>query len=324
MVKRGKSYIKRFNVTSVTRDKTYNLTKGTEGSRILYFSANPNGEAEKIRVTLKPSPRMRKLGFDFDFGDLTIKGRSSMGNQLSKHEVYKITMKEKGISTLGGRNIWFDRDVRRLNAEERGDFLGEFSGDDKILVITESGEFRLFSFELTNHFPDNLKIIRKFDPSLICSIVYYDGEKNFYYIKRFKFEDSDRLQSFIGDTEGSKIISLSLHPYPRVAVKFGGSHSARPMEVIDIEDFIGVKGFKAKGKRITTYEIESINDLEPVKEDIKPDENEQDSSVTEGSEQNSVASEPDESEEINSLSQLSLPFLNGKKEASAKETSEEE
>jgi topoisomerase-4 subunit A len=208
--KTGYSYMKRFSVTGVTRDKEYDVTKGTPGSRITYFSANPNGEAETLKILLKPKPRIKKLTFEVDMGELAIKGRQSMGNILTKHEVHKISLKEKGVSTLGGRKIWFDQDVLRLNADSRGKYLGEFLGDDNILVIYKNGEYELYNFDLSNHFDPGILTIEKFDSGKILSAVYYDAEQEFYYVKRFEIDEVEGKRiRFIGENPENKLVSIT-------------------------------------------------------------------------------------------------------------------
>lgn len=283
--KAGFYYMKRFAVTGVTRDKEYDVTQGNAGSKVLYFSANPNGEAEVLRVTLKPRPRIKKLIFDIDMGELAIKGRQSMGNVLSKNDVHKITLKEKGLSTLGGRKIWFDPDVKRLNADGRGTFLGEFQGDDRLLVLTKRGDFELFNFDLENHFNDDLLAIEQFNPAKIMSVVFWDAEQGFYYLKRFQIEEetsTNKPQNFIGDTNENRLIAYSWHSHPRFEIEFGGKHSEREPEIVEADEFIGVKSFKARGKRITTFEVAQIKEIEP----IKPDE--EDEIEEEGTEETGI------------------------------------
>jgi topoisomerase IV subunit A len=262
--KDGPLLAKRCAISGLTRDKEYNLTRGTPGSKIVYFSANPNGEAEVIKVHHKPKARLKKLVFEFDFGQMSIKGKSSMGNILTKNAVHKIALKEKGLSTLGGRKIWFDDSVYRLNDDGRGLFLGEFSSDDKILVITKSGFFRNVGFDLSNHFEDNILIIEKFKPGKVYSAIYWDAEQQFYYVKRFLIEESEKLQCFINEDPASKLISLTEVEYPRFEIQFGGKHKDRENEIIEVAEFIGVKSYKAKGKRITSYMVDNINEIEPV------------------------------------------------------------
>lgn len=262
--KDGSLLAKRCAISGLTRDKEYNLTRGTPGSKIIYFSANPNGEAEVIKVHHKPKARLKKLVFEFDFGQMNIKGKSSMGNILTKNAVHKISLKEKGLSTLGGRKIWFDDAVFRLNVDGRGLFLGEFSADDKILVITKNGFFRNTGFDLSNHFEDNILIIEKFRPGKVYSVIYWDAEQKFYYVKRFTIEESEKPQCFINEYPESKLVSLTEVEYPRFEIHFGGKNKDRGNEIIEVAEFIGVKSYKAKGKRMTSYMVENIREIEPV------------------------------------------------------------
>jgi topoisomerase-4 subunit A len=276
--KDGPLLVKRCSITGLTRDKEYNLTRGAPGSKIVYFSANPNGEAEVIRVHHKPKARLKKLVFEFDFGQLTIKGKSSMGNILTKNAVHKIALKEKGLSTLGGRKIWFDDAVLRLNVEGRGNYLGEFGGDDKILVITKDGFFRHAGFDLSNHFEENILVIEKFRPGKVYSVVYWDSEQKYYYVKRFMIEDSEKPQCFISEDQESKLISITEVEYPRFEIEFGGKHKNREKEIIEVAEFIGVKSYKAKGKRLTSYMVDNIHEIDPVvkKEISAPDAEKED------------------------------------------------
>ncbi len=262
--KDGPLYAKRCAISGLTRDKEYNLTRGTAGSKITYFSANPNGEAEVIRVHHKPKTRLKKLIFEFDFGQLAIKGKSSMGNILTRNAVHKIALKEKGLSTLGGRKIWFDDPVLRLNVDGRGLFLGEFSADDKILVITKNGYFRVTGFDLSNHFEDNILIIEKFGTGKVYSAVYWDPEQKFYYVKRFTIEESEKPLCFISEDPESKLISLTEVEYPRFEIQFGGKNKDRENEIIEVAEFINIKSYKAKGKRLTSYMVDNIQEIEPV------------------------------------------------------------
>jgi len=263
--KSGAAMMKRCAITGITREKEYNLTKHNQNSRILYFSANPNGEAETIKVTLKPKPRIRNLNFEMDFSELAIKGRGSHGNILTKNAVHKVVMKEKGVSTLGGRKIWFDEDVLRLNADGRGRLLGEFAGDDHLLVITKSGKFRLSTFDLENHFEDDLYILEKHKPKKIYSVIYFDAEQEYYYVKRFELEPNEKLLSFVGDHPESRMISITEVEYPRFEINFGGKNKDRKPEIIEVAEFIGIKSYKAKGKRLSKYQVELVNELEPIK-----------------------------------------------------------
>ncbi len=263
--KSGFTYMKRFAITGVSRDKEYDITQGTPGSKILYFSVNFNAEAETIHVVLKPRLRLKVPSFDRNFGDLDIKGRQAMGNILTKNEVQKITLKSKGSSTLGGRSVWFDRDVLRLNYNGQGELLGEFQSEDKILVVNSKGEYYLSGFEDTNHFEEDIKVFEKFDPEKVWTVALFDANEGYKYLKRFRFEVTTKRQNFIGENPKSQMLLITDTFYPRLNVVFGGADAHRvPME-IDADEFIGVKGMKAKGKRIHTWEIQRIEELEPVR-----------------------------------------------------------
>ena len=264
--KNGIHYIKRFAATGMTRDREYDLTQGTPGSKVAYFTANPNGEAEIIKVLLKPNPRLRNAIIEKDFSDIAIKGRQSMGNILTKNEVMRITLKKHGSSTLGGRKVWFDRDILRINFDNHGEYLGEFHNDDKILAIRSNGEFYLSPVDLNNHYEDDLMVIEKFDPNKVWSAALYDASQQGYpYVKRFTLEQSPRRQSCFGESKDNKLIWFSETPFPRIQVMFGGNDNFREPLVIEVDEFIGVKSFKARGKRLTTYEIDEIIELEPTK-----------------------------------------------------------
>lgn len=260
----GPLLAKRCSISGLTRDKEYNLTRGTQGSKIVYFTANPNGEAEVIKIHHKPRPRLKKLTLEFDFGQLAIKGKSSLGNILTKNPAHKITLKEKGLSTLGGRKIWFDDAVFRLNVDGRGQFLGEFAGDDRILVIAKNGFFRITGFDLSNHFEDNILIIEKYKPGKVYSVIYWDAEQSFYYLKRFTIEETEKPLCFINEHPESKLVSITEVQYPRFELHFGGKHKGRENEIIEVAEFIGVKSYKAKGKRLTNYMVDDISEIEPV------------------------------------------------------------
>ena len=259
----GIFYMKRFAVTGVTRDKEYDLTKGKPGTKIHWFTANPNGEAEVVKVTLKPKPRLKTLQFDVDFSELAIKGKQSQGNIVTKNEVHRFSLKEKGTSTLGGREVWFDPDVLRLNYDGRGNYLGEFNGNDLVLVILKSGEYYMSTFDAANHYEDNILRIEKFRQGHVWTAVLNDADQGFPYIKRFTFEPTNKKFRFIGENEKSTLIALSDEQGARFEVKFGGGDEFRGSIVIDAIEFIGVKSFKAKGKRISNYNIESITEIEP-------------------------------------------------------------
>ncbi len=263
--KGGIYYMKRFNVTGITRDREYNLTQGLPGSKIVWFSANPNGEAEVVKVTLKPKPRLKSLFIDVNFGELAIKGKAAMGNIVTKNEVHRFSLKEKGHSTLGGRQVWFDRDVLRLNYDGRGEYLGEFGPEDQVLVVLDNGEYYTSSFDSSNHYEENILRIERFRPKHVWTAVLYDADQQGYpYLKRFTFEPSAKKQRYIGDNEKSILIALSDAPGARFEVKFGGGDEFRGSMEIVSPDFIAVKSFRAKGKRITNYEVESITEIEPI------------------------------------------------------------
>ena len=266
---RGGEYLmKRFRVSGVTRDREYNVTqdrpdKPVPGSRIEWFTANSNGEAEVVKVTLEPKARLKALQFDVDFSKLAIKGRQSIGNLVTRNEVRRFSLKVKGTSTLGGRKVWFDHDVLRLNYDGRGRYLGEFMGTDRVLVVLTNGEFYTSTFDATNHYEDNILLITKFNPSGVYTCILNDADNGYPYIKRFVFENTARKQRFVGEDEKSTIIRLSDAPGARFRVSFGGDDQYREPIEIDAAEFIGVKGFKAKGKRLTTYTIADIEELEP-------------------------------------------------------------
>ncbi len=275
--KNGPYYIKRFNVTSMTHDREYDLTTGEAGSRVLYFTANPNGEAEVIKVTLKPNPKLKKIIFDRDFSEILVKGRQSRGNLLTKNDIHRVILKSQGGSTLGGRKVWFDHDVQRLNYDERGDYLGEFHSDDLVLVILKNGEFYTTNFDVNNHYEPNILRIEKFDERKVWTAALNDADQQgFLYIKRFTLErtSSSRHLSMIGENAKSELLILTDIVYPRILVSYGGAESFREPLEIDAEQFIGVKSFKAKGKRVTTLSVEKVEELEPLRfpapEEIAP------------------------------------------------------
>jgi len=270
--KKGPCYIKRFNVTSMTRDKEYDLTQGTPGSKVMYFTANPNGEAEVIKVTLDPNPKVKKIFFDKDFSDIIIKGRSSKGNLLTKYSVHRIGLKSHGHSTLGGRKVWYDPDVNRLNYDDHGQLLGEFYDEDQILVVLQNGDFYLTNFDLNNHFEENILRIEKFKPSKVWTAILYDADNQGYpYLKRFLMDATKRKQNWLSDNPASKLILLTDTAYPRILVTYGGVDEFRGSEEIDAEQFIAVKGFKAKGKRISTWQLASVEELEPTRFPEEPE-----------------------------------------------------
>lgn len=266
--KKGAYFIKRFNVTSITRDRDYDLTQGKPGSRVMYFTANPNGEAETIKVTLDPDPNKKKqnIFLEKDFSEILIKGRGAKGNILTKKAVHRIGLKSHGHSTLGGRKVWFDPDVNRINYEEHGRFLGEFNDDDAILVVLTNGDFYITNFDPNNHYEDNIQVLEKWDDRKVWSAVLFDADnQNYPYVKRFMMEATKKKQNYIGENPDSKLVFLTDVVYPRLLVTFGGNDATRPAQEIDVEEFIAVKGFKAKGKRITTWEVDKIEELEPTR-----------------------------------------------------------
>ena len=274
--KNGIHFIKRFAATGMTRDREYDLTQGTPGSKIAYFTSNPNGEAEVIKVQLKPNPRLRIATIEKDFSTIAIKGRQSMGNILTKNEVLRITLKRHGSSTLGGRKVWFDRDILRINFDNHGEYIGEFHNDEKILAIRSNGEFYLSPVDLNSHFEDDLMILEKFDPAKVWTAVLYDASQQGYpYVKRFTLEASPRRQNCLGDNKDNKLIWFSSTYYPRIQVMFGGNDEFREPLVLELDDFIAVKSFKARGKRLTTYEIDEIIELDPTRFPPEPEPTEE-------------------------------------------------
>ena len=299
--KKGWYFIKRFNVTSMTRDKEYDLTQGTPGSKVMYFTSNPNGEAEIIKITLDPNPKLKKIFIEKDFSDIIIKGRASKGNLLTKFQVHRISLKSHGHSTLGGRKVWYDPDVNRLNYDEHGQLLGEFFDEDQILVILNNGDFYLTNFDLNNHFEENILRIEKYDSNKVWTAVLWDADNQGYpYMKRFLMDASKKKQNWLSDNPASKLILLTDVAYPLIKVTYGGADEFRGSEEIDAEQFIAVKGFKAKGKRITTWQIESIEELEPTRFPEEPEKSEEpeDSDIEEDLDPDSGKSEQQVRDEL--------------------------
>ena len=268
-------YVKRFSVKGITHDKDYDLTKGEPGSKVVYFSANPNGEAEVIKVMLRPQPKLKKTSFEYNFADLAIKGRASQGNRLTLHPINKIVKRDEGVSTLAAREIWYDDTVKRLNADKRGTLIGEFSGDDKILQIFSNGEFRLTGYDLSTHFDDDMTQIMKYDPSAIYSVIYIEGETKLMYIKRFDIDDETPLNrriSFIGENENAQFLMMNMDKLPRLLLSFNDSASGKQYEdeELNVAEYIGVKSYKAKGKRLSTRDVATYTFLEP----FEPEEEE--------------------------------------------------
>ena len=272
------SYAKRFAVTGITRDKEYDITQGTPGSTILWFTVNGNAEAETVKIYLRPRPKLKKLIDEYDFSELGIKGRASRGNLVSKNPIQKITLKSKGISTIGGKDIWFDEDIQRLNEDGRGLHLGQFNTGDHILAIFKDGTYYTTTFDLSNRYQGNLLKIEKLDTNKVYTALYYDKAIGAFYIKRFSFDVSDNTPvSFIADSKGSYLVALSDDKHPQVEVTFGGKNENRLPELIDAEEFIAKKGIQAKGKKVSQYDVKQVEFTEPIhkpEDDIKPEESE--------------------------------------------------
>jgi topoisomerase-4 subunit A len=275
--KSGPAYIKRFNVSGVTRDKLYDLANETKGSQVLYFTHNPNGEAEVITILLRQVGSIKKLKWDVDFASIAIKGRASKGNIVSKYPIKKIEIKEKGISTLLPRKVWFDDTVQRLNVDARGELLGEFRPNDKILVISQTGKLKVIIPELTTHFDEDMVVLEKWHPKKPISAIYYDGEKERYYVKRFLVETEGKEESFITEHPNSQleIVATDYRPVAElVFTKVKGIQKEN--QTVDIESFIAVKGFKALGNQLTADKLKQVNLLEPlsyeIPEEVIPEE----------------------------------------------------
>jgi len=263
--KGGAVYKKRFAIPGITRDKEYDVTKGLPGSKVMWFSSNPNGEAEVLRITLKPKLRLKVLQFDLDFAELDIKGKEALGNLVTKNEIYRITLKHKGTSTLGGRKVWFDYDVLRINYDGRGEYIGEFQAEDLVLVVMKNGEYYTTSFAETNHYDEGIMFVRKYDARTIWTVALNDASLGFPYIKRFCFEPTAKRVRFAGEDEKSTVILITDTPYPRLRLTFGEGDSWRDPQEIEAEEYIGVKSVKAKGKRLTTLSLAEIIELEPTR-----------------------------------------------------------
>ncbi len=283
----GITYAKRFNVTGITRDREYETTTGAKGSKLRYFSANANGEAEVVKVLLRPRAKLRNVVLDFDFATLTVKGRASRGNVVTKNEIHKVVLKRRGESTLGGRQIWFEPETLRLNPDGRGTLLGEFGPDDKILIMTKAGDALTVGTGFEQHFDDNILRIEKFDPHKIWTAVYFDAETNLHYIKRFKVTLSAKPVNFIGENPKSKLVALSDEDHPLFSVTYGGDDKWRPAEQIDAFEFIGEKGIKAKGKQLAKWQVGKIKELEPLIPSVRNVQPDDDSDAE-------IAPEPDD------------------------------
>ena len=269
----GAIMMKRCAIKSVTRDKEYDLTKGTPKSELLYLSVNPNGEAEVLRIYLRPRARLKKCIIDLDLSTLAIKGRQSVGNLVTRYSINKIVLKERGTSTLGGQNIWYDEDVRRLNADGRGMLLGEFKGDDKIVVWTAKNQYYITGYDIQQHFPDDTIRVERFVADRVYALCYYDGEQKYYYMKRFQLEASDKTQYFLDEGAPMTFVAMTYRKGATLEVVFGGQNAQRPTEMVDVDEFIGIKSHRAKGKRITTYEVATLRFVEPEEpeeEELEP------------------------------------------------------
>ena len=272
------SYAKRFNVTSVTRDKEYDITQGTPGSELLWFTVNHNGEAETVKIYFRQRAKLKKLIDEYDFSQLLIKGRASRGNLVSKNPIQKIQLKSKGVSTIGGKDIWFDEDIQRLNEDGRGTLIGQFNTGDHILAIFKDGTYYTTSFDLSNRYQGELLKIEKLDVNKTYTVLYYDKSVSSFYVKRFSFDVSDNTPvSFIGDAKGSYLVAVSEDKHPQFEITFGGKHEHREAEVVDAEEFIAKKGLQAKGKRVSAMDVKSVKFIEPIhrpEDDIVPEESE--------------------------------------------------
>ena len=274
--KNGPIMMKRCAITSITRDKEYNLTKGTPKSDLLYMSVNQNGEAEVLKVYFKPRPRLKKVIVDLDFSTLAIKGRQSQGNLFSRYGIHKIVLKEKGTSTLGGQNIWWDDDIRRLNSDGRGRLLGEFKGDDRLVVWTSKHQYYVTGFDIAQHFPDETIRVERYVSDRIYNLCYFDREQGYYYMKRFPLESSDRLQSFLDEDGMADFVCITSAVGATLRITYKGAQATRPADEISVDDFVGVKSRKAKGKRLTTYDVDTLTFIEPElpEEPEQPEEDE--------------------------------------------------
>lgn len=291
------SYAKRFAITSVTRDKDYDITTGEEGSKILWFTVNHNGEAESVRIYLRPRPKLKKTQFEYDFSTLAIKGKASRGNLVSKNPIARIQLKSKGVSTIGGKDIWYDADIQKLNDEQRGQYLGEFGPEDKVLAIFKDGTFYTTSFDVSNRYQGEVIKIEKFDPNKTYTALYYDAAAKAFYVKRFSFVLSDNTPlSFIAPGTKSYLVALSEDRHPQFQVIFGGKYEHRDPENIDAEEYIAKKGYAAKGKKCHQYDLKEVKFIEPLHkpeddiedepldiiDDVEPDEPQGDSNEVSG------------------------------------------
>ena len=272
------SYAKRFAVTSITRDKEYDITQGTPGSTILWFTVNHNGEAETVRINFRPRPKLKKTTDEYDFSELGIKGRAARGNLVSKNPIQKITLKSKGVSTIGGKDIWFDEDIQRLNEDGRGIHLGQFTGEDHVLAIFKDGTYYTTSSDLSSRYQGDLLKIEKLDSNKVYTVLYFDKSVASFYVKRFSFDVSDNTPvSFISDSKGSYLVAISDDLHPQFEITFGGKNVNRDPEQVDAEEFIAKKGLTAKGKKVSALDVKSVVFIEPLhkpEDDIVPETSE--------------------------------------------------
>lgn len=296
----GRYFVKRFPVTGIMRDRKYDLTQGKENSKVIYFTANPNGEAEVIWVHLVPRPRMKNTSLTFNFGDISIRSRSAKGNILTKYGIRKIKKKEDGVSTLGGQDIWLDKNVMRLNTEEEGQYLGSFHNDDKIITFFGQKYYRLHGYDLATHFEEDAFQIEKFNEKRVYTAVYFHGERKNYYVKRFMAEPAEKAQSFLHEHDNTKLIYFTSDPCPRIELEFDNTNKKKPREneEIDLATFIDIKGFKAIGNRLSPHAIKKIHilDSRPCEEEQR--ENDQEETVSEQSNENGQNGEDDEEDQM--------------------------
>ncbi|MBR6882218.1 MAG: DNA gyrase/topoisomerase IV subunit A, partial [Bacteroidales bacterium] len=313
-------YAKRFAITSITRDKDYDITTGADGSKILWFSVNHNGEAETVKVSLRPKKGIKKSQLEYDFSALAIKGRTSRGNLVTKYPVQRIQLKAKGVTTLGGKDIWYDPDIQRLNEDGRGEHIGQFSGNDRVLAIFSDGSYYTTNYEVVNKYQGDVIRIEKLDPGLTYTVLYWDNAVKAFYIKRFSFVESNNTpQSFISDAKGSKLVDLSDDLHPQVKLTFGGRHEGREAEVLDAEEFIAKKGLTAKGKKCSSYDLAGVEFIEPLhkpEDDLVPDE--------EDPVEIEVATEPEEEEPIEMELDVEIPAVEEKPAKPSRKKKKEE
>ena len=304
--KGGLAYAKRFAVTSITRDKEYDITQGTPGSRILWFSANRNGEAETVKIYFRPRPKLKKLVDEYDFATLAIKGRAARGNLASKNPIQRILLKSKGISTIGGKDLWFDEDINRLNEDSRGKYLGQFTGDDHILAVFKDGTYYTTSYDLSNRYQGEIVLLEKLTPGKTFTAIYFDGQQKCFYVKRFSFDLSDNTPvSFISSGKGSYLVEMSQDRHPQIELTFGGKYEHRAQELIDAEEFIAKKGIQAKGKKVSPYDVKEARFTEPLH---KPEDDMEEQMALQAAEAEEAGSqgEAGDAEEMSGGSDLTL------------------